>query len=502
MTLKTRIKNLVEKLCEGLHERHEVVAVSILSALSDQNVFLLGPPGTAKSLVSRRLSCAFESHKYFEYLMQRFSTPEEVFGPVSISELKKDNFKREVDGFLPTADFAFLDEIWKSSPAILNTLLTVINEKTFQNGKEKINVPLKALVSASNEIPPEGQGLEALYDRFIVRMQVPPLVEKDNFETLLNSKPTKFSVKLSKELLISQKEWDQWRNDIHDIKLSEETLKVIHAIRVKIEKQNKKLDVYISDRRWQKAAILIKAAAFFCGRKETNLADTLLLRHCLWSSNENRDKLIKIVEDSVRECGFTTKNNINAFDKEKDRLDLEIQNELFHSGDVYDTVTLAGDEYFHVRWKDSRTQDNEEVYILSKSMGTKGRKHSCDRNLNRKHEYNFDGQGTCEVYYSDSWGYKKSLKYTPKVLFHKGDKKKDVNKRLVEALKNEVETLKEKIEGEISNLAKLADKHKKELQSPFVPEAVSAIAIESIDQQAKDMDLRLKDCQRLMRLCK
>jgi len=183
MNLKARITAIIENLNQGIHERNEVIAVSFLAAFSDQNIFLFGPPGTAKSLIARRLSHAFETTHYFEYLMQRFSTPEEVFGPVSITELKKDNYKRKTKGFLPQSDFAFLDEIWKSSPAILNTLLTIINEKLFRNGTETESVPLKALIAASNETPPQGQGLEALYDRFLVRLYIPPMEGKEKFES-------------------------------------------------------------------------------------------------------------------------------------------------------------------------------------------------------------------------------------------------------------------------------------------------------------------------------
>ena len=113
-----RIYSLLKILNEGLCEREEITAVALLAAMAGQNIFLYGPPGTAKSFISRRLSKVFKTNVYFEHLMNRFSTPEEVFGPISISELKKDNYVRKIDGFLPTADFAFLDEIWKSGPEI------------------------------------------------------------------------------------------------------------------------------------------------------------------------------------------------------------------------------------------------------------------------------------------------------------------------------------------------------------------------------------------------
>ena len=122
-------------------------ALTFLNVIAGKPVFLYGPPGTAKSFIAKRVSYAFKDSKYFGYLMQRFSTPEDIFGPVSLEELKNDKYIRKIKGYLPDSDFAFLDEIWKSAPAILNTLLTIINERIFKNGYEEIKVPLKGLIS-------------------------------------------------------------------------------------------------------------------------------------------------------------------------------------------------------------------------------------------------------------------------------------------------------------------------------------------------------------------
>jgi len=501
--LKERFTQLTKKLSEGIHERDEVIAVSLLAALSGQNIFLYGPPGTAKSLISRRLSSAFKTKNYFEYLMQRFSTPEEVFGPVSIAELKKDNYIRKTNGFLPEADFAFLDEIWKSSPAILNTLLTVINEKRFKNGVNLMEVPLKVLISASNETPPENQGLEALYDRFLVRLNVPPMQNRDNFEALLQSSPTSSAIEIPQKLKISHDEWEFWQLEIDEIKLSKETLHIIQDIRMNLANKKNKVDVYASDRRWQKAAFLLKAAAFFCERNMTNTVDCLLLKHCLWTQENNREKVMKIVEDAVRNSGFQTDISHGDLDKEKERLDNEINKELYHAKNVYKTVKLAGNkQYFTVKGSlENRHHQKEKVsfYILYSAMKSQKEFHPVDEQGNEITDVtcSFDKQGSCNIIKEDYYSHKYTGTYTPNVLYHKGDKKDDVNPRLVAALKDAVDQLKSDIQKTQHVIKSKLGKFKKELDTPFVPEKTRAIALESIESQVEAMDLRLKDCERL-----
>ena len=495
--LKERTTKIIKSLNEGIHEREETIAVSFLTALSDQNLFLFGPPGTAKSLIARRLSYAFETNGYFEYLMHRFSTPEEIFGPVSITELKKDNFLRKTEGFLPQSDFAFLDEIWKSSPAILNTLLTIINEKLFRNGTKVESAPLKALIAASNETPPPGQGLEALYDRFLVRLNVSPMAVKDSFAALLKSQPTSAELELPDDVVIKHEEWRKWCNDIYSIKLSEETLNIIHDIRLSFEEKGEELDVYVSDRRWQKAAILLKAAAFFCDREETNLVDTLLLRHCLWTTKENYAEVVKIVEDAVRNCGFETGYSLHGIDSEKEELEKEIKKELFHSKDVYETINLRGKEYF----KHTLGQHTKQtIYIPVIKMKSTKEFSPIDEEGNEPDHMtcNFDGQGTCSIHwydrYSSSW---KNDNFSPEILFHKGGKKTDVNSRLIESLKEAILEVRHKIEEIIGQIESKLDQFKTELETPFVLEEIQNIALESVKKQLEDMKLRRKDCDRL-----
>lgn len=507
MILKKRIQELVRHLSAGMHEREEIVAVSFLGALSGQNTFLYGPPGTAKSLISRRIACGFEHPSYFECLMNRFSTPEEVFGPVSIKELKEDRYVRKTEGYLPRAEFAFLDEIWKSSPAILNALLTLINERRFRNGDQIEEAPLKALIAASNETPDDKQGLDALYDRFIVRLMVPPIAQSDHFDNLLDSPPTEARVTVPPELVVKQAEWDSWRRDIHSsVRLSNETRTIIHLIRDALHAQHEILKVYVSDRRWQRASMLMKAAAFFNGRKETNHSDALLLQHCLWTTNENREAVAEIVAKAVQQSGFDGDADLAALDRAKDAYDKEIHQELYHTEDLYETVEHQGEHYFQVELEDYESYEHGRIKsILIPSKELKSANTFKPRTLRgavlEEVSCKFDSQGVCEIKLDDRYRRTCVVKVTPSVLFHKGDKKTGVNKRLVKALtqqvlelKNELETVRDQVQAQVSA-------YRLSMASTFVPEVKTELAYKGVQAQVERLNLRVLDCERLLSLC-
>ncbi|WP_305404813.1 ATPase RavA domain-containing protein [Photobacterium leiognathi] len=314
--LSERIQKLIKGLSNGVYEREEVIKLCLLAALAGESVFLLGPPGIAKSLIAKRLIQAFDDSKFFDYLMTRFSTPEEVFGPLSIQELK-DNGKyvRLTDGYLPTAQVVFLDEIWKAGPAILNTLLTVVNERTFKNGQDVLPVPMRLLITASNELPDEDSGLDALYDRMLVRVFVNRIQEKQNFKAMLMGEgPTLQEIDPS--LTIKDEEYINWQQHIDDVQLSEAIFEQIYQLKSMVENKVNQGDVidsdnelYISDRRWKKSVRLLKASAFFNGRDEINPLDLLLLQDCLWHSPESRNVICNIVDKFASDYAFNQKES-------------------------------------------------------------------------------------------------------------------------------------------------------------------------------------------------
>ena len=298
----------------GIYEKDTEISLSLLAALAGESVILLGPPGVAKSMVARQLKTAFRDAHSFEYLMSRFSTPDEIFGPVSSQKLKSsDTYERAVDGYLPTADVVFLDEIWKAGPAIQNTLLTVINEKLFRNGNREMHLPLKLLVAASNELPAKGEGLEALWDRFVIRIESRPIKKESNFRAMLLDSHVDFSGSTGglghadfannadfSELKITGEEYAEWSENINKIGVKEDVLDVISVIRkslraVNVDEAAERRNIYVSDRRWKNIARLLRTSAFMQDREEVDCCDLLPIYHCLWQEPEERDAIRTIV---------------------------------------------------------------------------------------------------------------------------------------------------------------------------------------------------------------
>ena len=315
-----RFKLLLQEMNRGIYEKETEISLSLLAALAGESIILLGPPGVAKSMVARQLKTAFREAQSFEYLMSRFSTPDEIFGPVSIQKLKtSDTYERAVEGYLPTADVVFLDEIWKAGPAIQNTLLTVIIEKIFRNGNREMHLPLKLLVAASNELPAKGEGLEALWDRFVIRIESRPIKLEKNFRAMLlevkseeqrasevkSEERGAFEVKSEERRVnnsnaITAEEYAEWTERIDKIGVKIEVLDAISAIRkslraVNVDEAAERRNIYVSDRRWKNIVRLLRTSAFMQDREEVDICDLLPIYHCLWQEPEERDTIRNIV---------------------------------------------------------------------------------------------------------------------------------------------------------------------------------------------------------------
>lgn len=299
--IRKRIEELLQAINKGIYEKETELSLSLLAALAGESVILLGPPGVAKSMVARRLKLAFDGASSFEYLMSRFSTPDEIFGPVSISKLKdSDKYERNTEGYLPTADVVFLDEIWKAGPAIQNTLLTVINEKLFRNGDTEVHLPLKLLLAASNELPTQGEGLEALWDRFIIRIECGNIKDVSRFNAMLLDNTVDDDIEVKDGLQITDEEYNNWDKAINMLAVSEKVLRVINVIRkslgsVTIAQTDERHNVYVSDRRWKKIVRLLRTSAFVHDRNEVTADDLLPIYNCLWQEPEECEGIRAIV---------------------------------------------------------------------------------------------------------------------------------------------------------------------------------------------------------------
>ncbi|MEO0900110.1 MAG: AAA family ATPase [Bacteroidota bacterium] len=340
LSIRDRIKAILKGLNEDLYEKDYAIRMVLLSALAGESIFLLGPPGVAKSMIARRLKYVFKNAKTFEYLMGKFSTPDEVFGPVSISKLKdEDKYERMVKHYLPGANIVFLDEIWKASPPIQNALLTVLNEKIFRNGEKEIEVDLRALIAASNELPMKGEGLEALWDRFLIRILIENIDGDQAFESMISMSGGAGKEELiEEELQISHSEYKHWKDQIDGVHLPPHILGLLSFLRNNIRQRNLTLEqedfMYVSDRRWRKIVQILRASAFLNGRKEVHVMDVFLVSDCIWDKVEQREEAHALVLGAVTGAGYRKLVNIQPILAEMNILRKEI------------------DEAIHLRYKE------------------------------------------------------------------------------------------------------------------------------------------------------
>jgi MoxR-like ATPase len=277
--------------------RDEVVDLIALAAVAGEHLFLFGPPGTAKSLLVREFAGSVRC-RYFEYLLTRFSEPTELFGPVDIARLREGVVATVTTGMLPEAEFAFLDELFNANSAILNNLLTVLNERVYRRGAETHRLPLISAFAASNRLP-EDDALQALFDRFLIRCRVEALpgprlpallaagwaIERDGKPAAgAGAPPTADDLRAMARLA-------------RDVDLT-----AVLGTYADVVGKARDLGVALTDRRAVKVLKLVAASAVMCGRTAANPSDLWVLRY-VWDRTEQIGPLGALVGGAIERAG-------------------------------------------------------------------------------------------------------------------------------------------------------------------------------------------------------
>lgn len=278
-------QQLIDQLCATYVERSETIEPLVAAVIARRHAVLIGPPGTAKSSLVRDLAAGLGGLRFFSWLLTEFSVPEELFGPLDISALEQGQYRRLTAGKLPEAELAFIDEVFKAGPAILNTLLSVMQERLFYNDGQPTPVPLVSLIGASNETPTGEQELEALWDRFTVRLQVGYIQEPGNFIQMLTGTTGSTPQVLS-------------RADLEAAQEAAARVSVPGAVldmTVQLRQVLADYGIVASDRRYKEALDLLRAVAFLDGRNEVIEDDLLILQHVLWHDPSQAPEVARLV---------------------------------------------------------------------------------------------------------------------------------------------------------------------------------------------------------------
>lgn len=287
-----KLRGLARSLEGQFLGKQETIRLMVLSVLAGEHIALIGPPGTAKSALVRSFAKMIDS-QYFEYLLTRFTEPNELFGPVDIPAFRQGTYRRRTEQMLPQAEIVFLDEIFKSNSAILNALLTLLNERKFNNGGTVVDVPLLSVFGASNEVPAD-ESLQAIFDRFLLRVRSEHL-DAYHFQELVARgvalELERFGGRRGPEVYLSTADLREAQREVAErMNISDELMATYKSLVFQIRAEG----VSLSDRRVVKLLKLMAASAYFDGRPAADVSDLFILKH-VWNSLEQAEILDGIV---------------------------------------------------------------------------------------------------------------------------------------------------------------------------------------------------------------
>jgi len=297
--LHERLRLLASTLERQFLGKDEIIRLLMIAVVAGEHCVLLGPPGTAKSALIRSLAELMQA-RYFEYLLTRFTEPNEIFGPVDIAAFREGTYRRNTAGMLPEAEVVFLDEVFKSNSAILNALLTLLNERKFTSGGQIIRVPLISVFAASNEVPGD-ETLNAIFDRFLLRVHSDNL-DAYHFTELLQRGVAHEIRQMAQEPLrpvVSARELAELGRSFGSrMNFSDAFLSAYKGLVIQIRAEG----ISLSDRRVVKMLKLFAASAYLDGRPQTDASDFFVLKH-VWN-NEDQAAILDGVIQPVLEAFF------------------------------------------------------------------------------------------------------------------------------------------------------------------------------------------------------
>lgn len=288
-TLRDKFLAVETEMNQILIERSAAIRGVILATLSSTNLLLLGPAGIAKSLLINEWNRRITGSRYFGWLLTKFSTPEELFGPISLKGLEEERYYRVTKNKLPEANTAFLDEIFKANSSILNALLTVLNERIFFNDGVAIPLDLVTIAGASNEIPDSDDGLDAFFDRFLLKYHLHPIHEPSSFVRMLQL------TKKDPSATVSLTEIRAAQEEIEKVTIDE----AVYAQIVKVREAIRKDITAVSDRTFKTSMGILKAEAWLSGATEVQSDDIELFRHIAWTKPEQEKGVHSLILELI-----------------------------------------------------------------------------------------------------------------------------------------------------------------------------------------------------------